>query len=51
MTALFFVLSQFALFVLDSTLLVEKGLGTTCLKNGKLQVVVDRDRPYESCDF
>ena len=40
-------LSQFALFVLDSRLPVEKGLGTTCFENGKLQVVKDRDRPSE----
>ena len=44
-------LSQFALFVLDPRLPVEKGLGTTCFENGKLQVVIDRDRPPESCVF
>lgn len=36
---------------LDSRLPVEKGLGTTCLGNGKLHVVVDRDRASKSCPF
>ena len=44
-------LSQFALFVLDSRLPVEKGLGKTCLENVKLQVEVGRERPSESCAF
>ena len=44
-------LSQFELFVLDSRLPVEKGLGTTCFENRKLKVIIDRDRPSESCAF
>lgn len=52
----FFVFFLFSFSVpfhafLDSRLPVEKGLGTTCLENGKLHVVVDRDRPSKSCPF